>query len=305
MNLQVTLGRPGRQRQIDLSQPRTLMVLATGFLLGSALLFTAGLEMGRLVAGPVDRAAVARELDEQRLHINAARSEMQGSVTALAQRIGTLNAHLLRLDAMGRRITDLAGLDRGEFDFDQPPPVGGPDGGEFDGGSMAVPDLTAALDLLEAQLDDRQRQLAALESLMSTRSLGERIMPGGWPIIGGWISSHFGYRSDPFTGRGAFHAGVDFAAPPGTKVITTGPGFVSFSGYKEGYGNVVEVTHPTGYVTRYGHNSRNLVREGQTVQKGQAIAVIGSTGRSTGTHVHFEVVRDGKAQNPMRYLDQP
>ena len=305
MNLQVTLGRPGRQRQIDLSQPRTLMVLATGFLLGSALLFTAGLEMGRLVAGPVDRAAVARELDEQRLHINAARSEMQGSVTALAQRIGTLNAHLLRLDAMGRRITDLAGLDRGEFDFDQPPPVGGPDGGEFDGGSMAVPDLTAALDLLEAQLDDRQRQLAALESLMSTRSLGERIMPGGWPIIGGWISSHFGYRSDPFTGRGAFHAGVDFAAPPGTRVITTGPGFVSFSGYKEGYGNVVEVTHPTGYVTRYGHNSRNLVREGQTVQKGQAIAVIGSTGRSTGTHVHFEVVRDGKAQNPMRYLDQP
>jgi len=305
MNLQVTLGRPGRQRQIDLSQPRTLMVLATGFLLGSALLFTAGLEMGRLVAGPVDRAAVARELDEQRLHINAARSEMQGSVTALAQRIGTLNAHLLRLDAMGRRITDLAGLDRGEFDFDQPPPVGGPDGGEFDGGSMAVPDLTAALDLLEAQLDDRQRQLAALESLMSTRSLGERIMPGGWPIIGGWISSHFGYRSDPFTGRGAFHAGVDFAAPPGTRVITTGPGFVSFSGYKDGYGNVVEVTHPTGYVTRYGHNSRNLVREGQTVQKGQAIAVIGSTGRSTGTHVHFEVVRDGKAQNPMRYLDQP
>jgi len=305
MNLQVTLGRPGRQRQIDLSQPRTLMVLATGFLLGSAFLFTAGLEMGRLVAGPVDRAAVARELDEQRLHISAARSEMQGSVTALAQRIGTLNAHLLRLDAMGRRITDLAGLDRGEFDFDQPPPVGGPDGGEFDGGSMAVPDLTAALDLLEAQLDDRQRQLAALESLMSTRSLGERIMPGGWPIIGGWISSHFGYRSDPFTGRGAFHAGVDFAAPPGTKVITTGPGFVSFSGYKEGYGNVVEVTHPTGYVTRYGHNSRNLVREGQTVQKGQAIAVIGSTGRSTGTHVHFEVVRDGKAQNPMRYLDQP
>jgi murein DD-endopeptidase MepM/ murein hydrolase activator NlpD len=305
MNLQVKLGRPGRQRQIDLSQPRTLLVLATGFLLGSGLLFTAGLEMGRLVAGPVDRAAMARELDEQRLHINAARSEMQGSVTALAQRIGTLNAHLLRLDAMGRRITDLAGLDRGEFDFDQPPPIGGPDGGEFDGGSMAVPDLTAALDLLEAQLDDRQRQLAALESLMSTRSLGERIMPGGWPIIGGWISSHFGYRSDPFTGRGAFHAGVDFAAPPGTRVITTGPGFVSFSGYKEGYGNVVEVTHPTGYVTRYGHNSRNLVREGQTVQKGQAVAVIGSTGRSTGTHVHFEVVRDGKAQNPMRYLDQP
>ena len=151
---------------------------------------------------------------------------MQGRVDALAARVGTLNAHLIRLDAIGRRVTDLAGLDRGEFDFDQPPPAGGPDGQEFQGGSAAVPDLTVALDTLEAQLVDRQRQLTVLESLMSTRSLGERIMPGGWPIIGGWISSHFGYRSDPFTGRGAFHAGVDFAAPPGSKVISTGPGTV-------------------------------------------------------------------------------
>ncbi len=140
---------------------------------------------------------------------------------------------------------------------------------------------------------------------MSTRSLGERILPGGWPIIGGWISSHFGYRSDPFTGRGAFHAGVDFAGPKGAKVIATGPGVVSFSGYKNGYGNVVEITHPTGYLTRYGHNARNLVREGQTVQKGDPIAIIGSTGRSTGTHVHFEVVRDGNTLNPMRYLSAP
>jgi murein DD-endopeptidase MepM/ murein hydrolase activator NlpD len=168
-----------------------------------------------------------------------------------------------------------------------------------------VPGLTAALDTLEVHLLDRQRQLTVLESLMSTRSLGERTLPGGWPIVGGWISSHFGHRSDPFTGRGAFHSGVDFAAPPGTEVIVTGPGVVTFAGYKSGYGHVVEVTHPTGYVTRYGHNSRNLVREGQTVQKGDPIAIIGSSGRSTGTHVHFEVERDGKTQNPMRYLSAP
>jgi murein DD-endopeptidase MepM/ murein hydrolase activator NlpD len=262
-------------------------------------------EIGRIVAGPIDRAAVARELDQQRASVNVVRSEMQGKVNALASRIGTLNAHLIRLDAMGRRVTDLAGLDRGEFDFDQPPPAGGPDGGEFPGGTMQVPELTSALDALEAQLIDRQRQLTALESLMSTRSLGERVVPGGWPIVGGWISSHFGSRSDPFSGQRAFHAGVDFAGPPGSRVITTGPGVVSFSGYKNGYGNVVEVTHPTGYVTRYGHNSRNLVREGQTVQKGDEIAVIGSTGRSTGTHVHFEVERDGSKLNPMRYLAAP
>jgi murein DD-endopeptidase MepM/ murein hydrolase activator NlpD len=305
MNLQIVHGRTGQVLRFDLKQPRTLLVGAAGLLLAIGSVFAAGLELGRLIAGPIDHAVAARGIDNERQKLNAVRSEMQGKVDALAQRIGTLNAHLIRLDAMGRRVTDLAGLDRGEFDFDRPPPTGGPEGGEFPGGTMAVPELTAALDLLEAQLVDRQRQLTALESLMSTRSLGERTMPGGWPIIGGWISSHFGYRSDPFTGRGAFHAGVDFAAPPGTKVKSTGAGFVSFAGYKDGYGNVVEVTHPTGYVTRYGHNSRNLVRTGQAVQKGDPIAVIGSTGRSTGTHVHFEVERDGKNLNPMRYLDGP
>ena len=291
--------------QFDLTQPKTIMVAAAGILLVAGALFAAGLQIGRIVAGPLDRAAVAREIDQQRHDLETVRSQMQGRVDALAARVGTLNAHLIRLDAIGRRVTDLAGLDRGEFDFDQPPPAGGPDGQEFQGGSAEVPDLTVALDTLEEQLADRQRQLSVLESLMSTRSLGERILPGGWPIIGGWISSHFGYRSDPFTGRGAFHAGVDFAAPPGSKVITTGPGTVSYSGYKNGYGYVVEITHPTGYLTRYGHNSRNLVREGQTVQKGDAIAIIGSTGRSTGTHVHFEVERNGNTLNPMKYLSAP
>jgi murein DD-endopeptidase MepM/ murein hydrolase activator NlpD len=305
MNLQIVSGRTGRVRQFDLKHPKTMLVAAAGLLLGAALVFAAGVQLGRFVAGPLDRAAVAREIDQQRIDLNAVRGQMQGTVDALATRIGTLNAHLIRLDALGRRVTDLAGLDRGEFDFDQAPPAGGPDGGEYTAGSAQVPELTAALDALEAQLVDRQQQLTVLESLMSTRSLGERTLPGGWPIIGGWISSHFGSRSDPFTGRGAFHAGVDFAGKPGSKVIATGPGVVSFSGYKNGYGYVVEITHPTGYLTRYGHNSRNLVREGQAVQKGDAIAIIGSTGRSTGTHVHFEVERDGQTLNPMRYLSAP
>jgi len=305
MNLQIVSGRTGRVRQFDLRQPKILLVTALGVLLACGLVFAAGVQLGRIVAGPLDRAAVAREIERQRLDLSVVRSQMQGKVDALAARVGTLNAHLIRLDALGRRVTDLAGLDRGEFDFDQPPPAGGPEGEEFPAGSAQVPDLTAALETLESQLVDRQQQFAVLESLMSTRSLGERVLPGGWPIIGGWITSHFGHRSDPFTGRGAFHAGVDFTAPKGTKVIATGPGVVSFSGHKTGYGYVVEITHPTGYMTRYGHNSRNLVSEGQTVQKGEPIAIIGSTGRSTGTHVHFEVVRDGNTLNPMKYLSAP
>jgi murein DD-endopeptidase MepM/ murein hydrolase activator NlpD len=303
MNFEILTGRMGRTLQFDLTRPRTVLVLALAILASLAVVFAAGLQIGRLVAAPLDRAAVNRDLDRQRLDLDAVRSEIRGQVDALAARIGTLNAHLIRLDALGRRVTDLADLDRGEFDFDKPPPVGGPEAGEAPaGGSVQVPELTAAIDALEAQLVDRQRQFTVLESLMSTRSLGERILPGGWPIVGGWISSHFGHRPDPFTGRGAFHAGVDFAGPPGSRVIATGPGVVSFSGYKSGYGYVVEISHPTGHLTRYGHNSRNLVREGQTVQKGDPIAIIGSTGRSTGTHVHFEVERDGSTLNPMRYL---
>ena len=184
----------------------------------------------------------------------------------------------------------------------QPPPTGGPEAGEAAGGSVAVPELAATLDALELQLQDRDRQLVVLENLMAMRELGERIIPGGLPLIGGWISSHYGYRSDPFTGHRALHRGVDFAGRPGTRIVSVAPGVVSYAGYKTGYGYVVEISHPTGYLTRYGHNSRNLVRVGQTVQKGDAVAVIGSTGRSTGTHVHFEVERDGKVLNPSRYL---
>ena len=307
MNLQIVTGRTGRSWQVDLRQPKTVVLAGGAALLLVAMIFTAGLQLGRFVTGPMQSDALARSLERQRLDLRAARGQMQGKVDALASRVGTLNAHLIRLDALGRRITDLANLDRGEFDFDRPPPAGGPDpeSQASADGTAQIPDLTAVLDTLEAQLEDRERQLTVLESLMSTRHLDARIQPSGWPIIGGWISSHFGNRSDPFTGRSAFHAGVDFAAPPGSRVITTGPGVVSFSGYKSGYGYVVEVTHPTGYVTRYGHNSRNLVRQGQTVAKGEAIAIIGSTGRSTGNHVHFEVERDGNRLNPMRYLSAP
>ena len=306
MHFQIVSGRTGRARHVDFTQPRTLFAIGGSVLLLLAAIFVLGLVLGRfLLAGSAQSREFARALAQQRLEIQAARGQLDGKVDALATRVGSLNAQLIRLDALGRRLTDLAGLDRGEFDFDKPPPAGGPEGRETAGGSAQVPELTGVLDTLQNQLEDRALQLIVLESLLATRQLGQRMLPGGLPLIGGWISSHFGYRSDPFTGRGAFHSGVDFAGAPGSKVIAVGPGVVSFSGYKSGYGNVVEITHPTGYLTRYGHNSRNLVKAGQSVERNQAIAVIGSTGRSTGTHVHFEVVRDGNVLNPMRYLQGP
>lgn len=302
MNLRIVTGPRGRTREIDLKGPRTLMAAV----LVIAAIFAAGLMLGRfLLGGDAEERAYARAIAQQKSDLQAARGQIDGKVDAIAARVGSLNAQLIRLDALGRRLTDLAGLSRGEFDFDQAPPAGGPEGTETQGGSVQVPGLTAVLDSLEEQINDREQQLMALETLMASRELGQRIMPGGLPLIGGWISSHFGYRTDPFTGRGAFHAGVDFAGPPGSRVIAVGPGVVSYSGWKQGYGYTVEITHPTGYMTRYGHNSRNLVRVGQSVQKNDAIAVIGSTGRSTGTHVHFEVLRDGNVLNPNRYLAAP
>jgi murein DD-endopeptidase MepM/ murein hydrolase activator NlpD len=299
MNLRIA---GGRARHIELSGSRAVL----GAVLFIAAIFVAGLMLGRFLLGAnAEQRALELALMQQKQDIQVARGEIDGKVDALASRIGSLNAQLIRLDALGRRLTDLAGLDRGEFDFDQPPPSGGPEVTAEQGGSAHVPELTAVLDTLESQINDREQQLVALEMLLASRELGARIMPGGLPLIGGWISSHFGRRADPFTGRGAFHAGVDFAGAPGSKVIAVGPGVVTFAGYRTGYGNLVEITHPTGYATRYGHNSRNLVRVGQSVQKNDPIAVIGSTGRSTGTHVHFEVLRDGKALNPTKYLAGP
>jgi murein DD-endopeptidase MepM/ murein hydrolase activator NlpD len=299
MNLSIVTGRTGRTRQIELSGPGTVLAAA----LVVAAIFAAGLVLGRFLLGAgAEQRAFVRALEQQKLDLQAARGQIDGKVDALAARVGMLNAQLIRLDALGRRLTDLGGLDRGEFDFAKPPPAGGPEPRDDQAGSAQVPELAAVLDTLESQVVDRERQLSVLETLLATRELGQRMLPGGLPLIGGWISSHFGYRADPFTGHSAFHAGVDFSGAPGSKVIAVGPGVVTYSGYKQGYGNVVEVTHPTGYMTRYGHNSRNLVRPGQSVQKGDSLAVIGSTGRSTGTHVHFEVLRDGKAVNPTKYL---
>jgi murein DD-endopeptidase MepM/ murein hydrolase activator NlpD len=302
MILRIVTGPRGRTREVDLTGPRLLLAAVVML----AAIFVAGLVLGRfLLGGNAETRAYARAIAQQKTDLQAARGQIDGKVDAIAARVGTLNAQLIRLDALGRRLTDLAGLDRGEFDFEKAPPAGGPAGEELPGGSAQVPELAELLDTLEERINDREQQLQALEMLMASRELGQRITPGGLPLVGGWISSQFGYRSDPFTGRGAFHSGVDFAGPAGSRVIAVGPGVVSFAGWKDGYGNLVEIKHPTGYVTRYGHNSRNLVRQGQSVQKNDAIAIIGSTGRSTGTHVHFEVLKDGNVLNPKRYLAAP
>ncbi|MEJ2391814.1 MAG: M23 family metallopeptidase [Gammaproteobacteria bacterium] len=244
---------------------------------------------------------VQSELDAQKVKLSNATRKAEDSLNALALRLGQLQAHVIRLDALGERLTTMAKLDKGEFDFEHPPAQGGPDS-DAQSAPMQVPDFVAALNELSAELDDRGRQLSVLESLIMNRNLRAEVMPAGRPVKHGWLSSYFGMRTDPFTGRLAFHPGMDFAGKMGSDVIAVAAGVVTYAGKRSGYGNLVEIDHGNGYATRYGHNSKILVSVGQTVKKGQVIALMGSTGRSTGPHVHFEVLINGHRVNPKKYI---
>jgi murein DD-endopeptidase MepM/ murein hydrolase activator NlpD len=303
MNVIVFSKRLGKARQFELNRPLamtvTLAVLTTVL---SGVLFL-GVQLGRggFANDPVEQVGHwGATLEQQRLDVISARRELQERLDAIATRVGQMNAHVIRLDALGRRLTEMANLDKGEFNFDSAPAVGGPEG--LVEGAVASTDLTAMLDDLTRQIKDRERQLSVLESMISTRNLSRQIVPGGRPVTQGWISSYFGHRADPFTGRKAFHRGVDFAGPAGAQVVAVASGVVTYTKERFGYGKTVEINHGNGYVTRYAHNQRVLVGIGETVKKGQPIALIGSTGRSTGPHLHFEVLKQGRAVDPMSFV---
>jgi murein DD-endopeptidase MepM/ murein hydrolase activator NlpD len=300
MNVIVFSRRLGRVRQFDLLQPVPLCIAFGLILFMIAGTFTAGWLWGR---GDLDEASAwRRTLASQRAEISAARREADERLDALASRVGQMHAHMIRIDALGRRLTEMAGLDKGEFDFDREPPRGGPET-LIEGASMTAPHVTDLLDRLAEQLRDREHQLLVLENLISTRNITKQLLPGGRPVAQGWISSYYGTRSDPITGRRAFHKGIDFAGPAGTQVIAVAAGVVTRAGEHKGYGRTVEVNHGNGYVTRYGHNARLLVTVGETVKKGQVIALTGSTGRSTGPHLHFEVLKNGQPINPLTFVN--
>jgi len=243
------------------------------------------------------------EVHDQHIDIKELRDTARTDLDALTLRIGQLQGQMLRLNALGERLVSQGDLDKAEFDFDSVPAVGGPEDNS-DGSSVGFNDILTMLDSLDSEMNDREQKLSVLESLLMKRSLSERVMPAGRPVEEGWLSSRFGKRNDPFTGKQEFHKGLDFAGKKGAEVVAVGDGVVSWSGKRSGYGNLVEVTHGNGYVTRYGHNERNLVKLGDTVKKGQQLALMGSTGRSTGPHVHFEVLHNGKAVNPAKYLGE-
>jgi septal ring factor EnvC (AmiA/AmiB activator) len=237
-----------------------------------------------------------------------------------AKQAASLQARISRLEALGGQVADMAGLNS-EFDFYTEPAVGGPgslevvvDGagedaapGEASEYKLVLTDGTQksvlnALGAMRAKIAVREHELRAIEGLLANKQLHKERYLAGRPVDSGWLSSYFGYRTDPFTGKQAWHKGVDFAGKEGTKVLAVGSGVVTWAGDRYGYGQMVEINHGNGFTTRYGHNKENTVKLGQVVTKGQEIARMGSTGRSTGPHVHFEVLKNGKAVNPERYV---
>jgi murein DD-endopeptidase MepM/ murein hydrolase activator NlpD len=302
MKVMLVTARGARTRRYDLHRMGQLFSFLTAVspaLLGVvAFSFGAGMLARALW---VDEGAVEAALTAERAAHTETRDAHAREVEALSAQLGELQARLLRLDALGARLVGVAGLDAEEFNFAAPPSQGGaepvwlPPARETQG-------LRQEIDTALTAVERNSLELGALTELLISRRAAAQSTPEGMPVTAGWISSYFGRRNDPFTGRMAHHRGVDFAGRKGSPVVAVASGVVIYSGRLRGYGNLVEINHGAGLVTRYGHNAENLVEVGATVERGEKIATMGATGRATGPHLHFEVHRDGRAVDPLSFI---
>jgi murein DD-endopeptidase MepM/ murein hydrolase activator NlpD len=306
MNVIFVGRKSGRVKQFDLRHPLIVAaaVLLVVGIVGGAFSVGIGLGVRHGNANPINQLGNwSAVLLRQQAQIEDVKRNLQEKVNALAMRVGQMNANVIRVNALGKRLTHMAKLNDGEFDFGNPPALGGSDSGT-DGQPAQIPNLTAMVDDLQSQLSSREQQLGVLENLILTRELNKQVYPEGRPVQDGWISSYFGRRADPFTGYSAVHKGLDFAGAEGTKVSTVAAGLVTFAGERSGFGQMVEINHGNGLATRYCHNERVLVKQGDMVRKGQEIALMGSTGHSTGPHLHFEVLKNGAQVDPLRFIGE-
>ena len=304
MKVIIVNGKHGQSKSISFGRlTRTLLSLCLlGVPLGVGVM--AGYQLadndGEVLDAQALSAMKEKNRKEQEL-VASTKQQTEQQIQALTLRMAEIQARLVRLDALGERVTTVAKLDKGEFDFSQLPALGGPETDE-QGSLYANPDFVDAINSLEHRVDNREQQLEILETLLANRKIEDEVFLAGRPIKKGWMSSRFGHRTDPFTGRIAMHEGVDFAGKLGGDVVAVGSGVVTWSGERYGYGQLVEINHGNGYMTRYGHNLENKIEVGDVVKKGQVIALMGSSGRSTGPHVHFEVYKHGRPVDPASYI---
>jgi murein DD-endopeptidase MepM/ murein hydrolase activator NlpD len=228
--------------------------------------------------------------------------EAERRLQSMALLLAELQSRVTRLDAVGINLTQSAGLEPGEFNFNVPPALGGPLMTSQDDARELIPALEGELFALSTALDDREVQLDILSELIQGEQVKSDATPAGRPILSGWLSSRYGSRIDPFSGKKAWHEGIDFAGREGAQIVAVASGVVSWSGERAGYGKMVEVAHGDGVITRYAHNQENRVKVGDMVRRGDVVALMGNSGRSTGPHVHFEVHKNGRPVDPASYL---
>ncbi|MCU7833654.1 MAG: M23 family metallopeptidase [gamma proteobacterium symbiont of Taylorina sp.] len=242
------------------------------------------------------------ELKAQQVEIDELKQYNQEMVQSLMLDLGRLQAHIIRLDALGSRLVDVAQLDRKAFDFSSVVAVGGagdPDENIFNSNHTHFEER---IEQITQEIYDRSKQFDILEKMLINEQIKGFVTPTGKPSDKGWISSYFGMRKDPFSGKNKMHKGIDMAGKPGAHVVATADGVVIQIEKQRGYGKVLDIEHGYGLSTRYGHNKDVLVKVGDIVKQGQTIAIMGSTGRSTGTHVHYEVLKNGHPVNPNKYI---
>lgn len=242
----------------------------------------------------------SKHIKKQQTQVDTLKLQTTAQLSVLAQRVGILTARMNRIDALGERLAQTS--DYSEFDFNQMPAIGGPEqySGISQSGELVA--LLSQMDMLLSHLDNQQEQLTLLETVMLNHEIHDDSLIAGRPIQRGWLSSLYGMRNDPFNGKLTMHKGVDFAGTDGDDVLATGAGVVTWAGKRSGYGLLIEIDHGAGLKTRYGHAKELKVNTGDVVAKGEAIALMGNTGRSTGAHVHYEVLNKDKQVNPRKYV---
>jgi len=247
------------------------------------------------------------QIVNQRDHVDAQKEELEDSLNAMTVKLAQLRYRIVRLDALGEELTNVAGIDQREFSFSQEPGIGGPNSLNTDrsaSNQINIDRYSEKFADLEHAVLGQETQLNVLKNVLADKYLRSEQTIAGKPVRRGWMSSDYGMRTDPFHGKRQWHAGMDFAGRKGDDILSIGSGVITHSGMKSGYGLMVEITHNDGFVTRYAHNDKNVVELGSIVKKGQVIAKMGSSGRSTGPHVHLEVHKNGRTVDPSSYINR-
>ncbi len=298
MHFIITDAWLAKSRAVHLSGTKlvaALMGLSLALMLSAAGLyhwvFLKGAREGWPVIGALVKLVVKDEF-EQRDRF------MRENLDAMARKLGEMQAKLVQLEALGERVSGLAGVNAAEIK--QVPAQGG---ALVSGRSLSMEELQATLADLDKATGQNVDLLTVLESRLFDQKIKNMMVPTQQPVQHGHLGSSFGWRIDPFTGRSALHTGLDFQAEPGASILAAAGGVVVTQEIHPAYGNMVEVDHGNDLVTRYAHASRVFVKQGDLVKRGQKIAEVGTTGRSTGPHLHFEVMVQGVPQDPRKFLD--